>query len=73
MIDKNIILESIDHFDKIYDRSNNNLNCFTNNLSNFSRSLLDTYHGDGKLSGKLIAVKDNNNIQKYPTTWVSQI
>ncbi|SVE40602.1 uncharacterized protein METZ01_LOCUS493456, partial [marine metagenome] len=73
MIDKNIILESINTFDESYNKLNSNLNCFTYNLSDFARSYLDSDDKKGKLAGKLIAVKDNINIKGYPTTCVSKI
>jgi len=73
MFNKNKILESINLFDNSYNHLNSQLNCFTYNLSNFARSNLEEYHGTGKLSGKLIAIKDNINIKDYPTTCVSKI
>ena len=73
MINKNLILESINTFDESYNQLNSNLNCFTYNLSDFARSYLDSDDKKGKLAGKLIAVKDNINIKGYPTTCVSKI
>ena len=73
MTNKNLILELINEFDKSYQQLNNNINCFTYNLSDFARSSLINYNNKGKLAGKLIAVKDNINIKDYPTTCVSKI
>ena len=73
MTDKIQISKSIDRFDKSYNKLNNNLNCFTYNLSDFARSYLKNYNHNGRLAGKLIAVKDNINIKDYPTTCVSEI
>ena len=73
MLSKSKILDSINAFDKSYDSINKNLNCFTSNLSDFAKSSLDKFHLNGKLSGKLIAIKDNINIKDYPTSCVSEI
>ena len=55
------ILNKIDIFDKNYQTTNSQYNCFTNNLSDFARSYIDGE--SGLLSGKLIAIKDNINIK----------
>ena len=68
MMNKNQTLNSINIFDKSYNKLNTDLNCFTNNLSEFARSYITDCNHQGKLSGKLIAVKDNINIKDYPTT-----
>ena len=73
MLSKSKILDSINAFDKSYDSINKNLNCFTDNLSDFAKSNLDQFNLKGKLSGKLIAIKDNINIKDYPTSCVSEI
>ena len=73
MMNKNQTLNSINIFDKSYNKLNTDLNCFTNNLSEFARSYITDCNHQGKLSGKLIAVKDNINIKDYPTTCVSKI
>ena len=73
MIPKKQILNSINKFDESYNKLNNDLNCFTSNLSNFARLNIDNYNDKGILAGKLIAVKDNINIKGYPTTCVSNI
>ena len=73
MMNKNQTLNSINIFDKSYNKLNADLNCFTNNLSEFARSYITDCNHQGKLSGKLIAVKDNINIKDYPTTCVSKI
>ena len=65
------ILNKIDIFDKNYQTTNSQYNCFTNNLSDFARSYIDG--ASGLLSGKLIAIKDNINIKDYPTTCCSKI
>ncbi len=65
------ILDQIDIFDKNYQTTNNQYNCFTNNLSDFARSYINGE--SGLLSGKLIAIKDNINIKDYPTTCCSKI
>tara|TARA_Y100001970_G_scaffold4478_1_gene5157 strand:- start:689 stop:2041 length:1353 start_codon:yes stop_codon:yes gene_type:complete len=65
------ILNKIDIFDKNYQTTNSQYNCFTNNLSDFARSYIDGT--PGLLSGKLIAIKDNINIKDYPTTCCSKI
>tara|TARA_B100000965_G_scaffold151390_1_gene125853 strand:+ start:393 stop:1745 length:1353 start_codon:yes stop_codon:yes gene_type:complete len=65
------ILNKIDIFDKNYQTTNSQYNCFTNNLSDFARSYIDGE--SGLLSGKLIAIKDNINIKDYPTTCCSKI
>ena len=65
------ILDQIDIFDKNYQTTNNQYNCFTNNLSDFARSYINGK--SGLLSGKLIAIKDNINIKNYPTTCCSKI
>ena len=65
-------LDLINNFDKSYDGLNSKFNCFTSNLSNFARSYADS-NNPGKLSGKLIAIKDNINITDYPTTCCSEI
>ena len=73
MIPKKQILNSINKFDESYNKLNNDLNCFTSNLSNFARLNIENYNDKGRLAGKLIAVKDNINIKGYPTTCVSNI
>ena len=73
MINKKQISENISLFDKSYNKINKSLNCFTENLSDFARIKSQNYNGSKKLSGKLIAIKDNINIQSYPTTCVSEI
>ena len=73
MLSKSKILDSINAFDKSYDSINKSLNCFTGNLSDFAKSNLDKFKLKGKLSGKLIAIKDNINIKDYPTSCVSEI
>ena len=65
-------LDLINNFDKSYDGLNNKFNCFTSNLSNFARSYA-TSNNAGKLSGKLIAIKDNINIKNYLTTCCSEM
>ena len=65
------IKNQIDIFDKNYQTTNNQYNCFTNNLSDFARSYINGE--SGLLSGKLIAIKDNINIKDYPTTCCSKI
>jgi len=73
MINKKQILANLSSFDTSYNKINKSLNCFTENLSDFARSKSQTYNGSRKLSGKLIAIKDNINIKGYPTTCVSEI
>ena len=73
MLSKSKILDSINAFDKSYDSINKTLNCFTDNLSDFAKSKLNKFTLKGKLSGKLIAIKDNINIKDYPTSCVSEI
>ena len=65
--------ENISLFDNSYNQMNQSLNCFTANLSDFARTKSQNYEGSKKLSGKLIAIKDNINIKDYPTTCVSKI
>ena len=73
MINQKQILENISLFDNSYNQINKSLNCFTANLSDFARTKSQNYEGSKKLSGKLIAIKDNINIQGYPTTCTSEI
>ena len=42
---------------------NQQFNCFEHNLSDFARSHLNKKDSNGKLSQKLIAIKDNINIK----------
>ena len=67
-------LDIIDSFDQAYNQLNKRFNCFTNNLSDVARSYISKdSQKNKKLSGKLIAIKDNINIKNYTTTCASKI